>query len=153
MRYIHRVYTACGEWEIEATDCAVVRVSNRLTEEQACPNDVCLQAQKELEEYFAGTRYGFSVPLELRGTVFQQQVWEALLQIPYGQSTHYAQIAEQIGRPAAVRAVANAIGRNPCLILVPCHRVLGKNGTLTGFSAGLDVKRTLLQREGIFWEN
>ncbi|RFO98159.1 cysteine methyltransferase [Rhodoferax lacus] len=109
---------------------------------------VLLQAQVQLGEYFAGERHLFDVPLDpLGGTVFQQQVWQALLAIPAGSTTSYGALAQRIGRPAAVRAVGAAVGRNPLTILVPCHRVVGADGSLTGYAGGLERKTALLQRE------
>lgn len=106
------------------------------------------QAKAELDAYFAGTRQGFAVPLDVSGaTAFQQAVWQALLRIPYGETASYAQIAQQIGRPAAVRAVGAANGRNPVSIIVPCHRVIASNGALTGYAGGLENKHYLLQHE------
>lgn len=103
-----------------------------------------------LDEYFRGGQPDFSlVPLRAEGTLFQQEVWKALLTIPYGETRTYGQIAHMIGRPKAVRAVGGACGRNPLPILVPCHRVVGADGSLTGFSCGLDRKRFLLSLEGI----
>ncbi|GIQ69035.1 methylated-DNA--[protein]-cysteine S-methyltransferase [Xylanibacillus composti] len=104
----------------------------------------------ELAEYFNGQRTTFSLPLDLRGTPFQQAVWRALCEIPYGQTRAYADIAREVGRPEAVRAAGAAIGANPIWIVVPCHRVIGKNGALTGYRGGLDLKRRLLQLEGAF---
>lgn len=108
-----------------------------------------IQAKHELLEYFAGKRQQFNVPLAPQGTEFQQQVWHALSLIDYGCTCSYADIAEQIGRPKAVRAVGTANGANPIAIIVPCHRVIGKNGTLTGYAYGLALKQKLLQLEGI----
>ncbi|SOC05206.1 methylated-DNA-[protein]-cysteine S-methyltransferase [Ureibacillus xyleni] len=108
-----------------------------------------LQYEKELVEYFEGKRNHFSFPFDIRGTKFQMDVWKVLNEIPYGQTKCYSDIAKMIGNPKAVRAVGTAIGRNPLSIVIPCHRVLGKNGTLTGYSGGLDVKEMLLQHEGI----
>lgn len=102
----------------------------------------------ELVEYFAGDRQSFSFPLHLHGTPFQVAVWNALRDIPYGETTSYSVIAKRIGRPNAVRAVGTAIGSNPILIIVPCHRVIGKNGALTGFRGGLTMKQSLLMLEG-----
>ena len=107
------------------------------------------QAAAELAEYFAGTRRTFTVPLSLKGTDFQLAVWQALREIPYGQTRTYGEIARAIGRPGAARAVGMANHANPLLILTPCHRVVGKNGKLTGFACGLEVKRQLLELEGI----
>jgi methylated-DNA-[protein]-cysteine S-methyltransferase len=107
------------------------------------------QAQAELTEYFAGQRRTFDIPLDLSsGTPFQQAVWAALLQIPCGATTSYGAIGTLIGKPAAVRAVGGAVGRNPVSIIVPCHRVVGANGTLTGYAGGLPRKIALLQLEG-----
>jgi methylated-DNA-[protein]-cysteine S-methyltransferase len=104
---------------------------------------VCTQ----LTEYFAGERKDFDLPLSLSGTEFQVSVLEALQQIPYGETTSYGAIAKQIGRPKAVRAVGAANGRNPIPIIVPCHRVIGSSGDLTGFGGGLDTKAELLRLE------
>jgi methylated-DNA-[protein]-cysteine S-methyltransferase len=101
----------------------------------------------QLGEYFAGDRQRFEIPLASRGTPFQQAVWQALLAIPYGHTTTYGDIARRIQRPRAVRAVGAANGANPIPIVVPCHRVIGSNGTLTGFGGGLPVKRFLLELE------
>ncbi len=102
----------------------------------------------QLTDYFAGKRRHFELPLAPRGTPFQQSVWAALADIPYGELRSYRDIARTIGNPAAVRAVGAANGRNPLPIVVPCHRVIGSNGALTGFAGGLEVKRFLLDLEG-----
>lgn len=104
---------------------------------------------QELNEYFSGLRREFSGPVDLYGTPFQVAVWRALLKIPYGETRSYQDIAIAIGRPNAVRAVGMANGANPVPIVVPCHRVIGKNGSLTGYSGGLDIKTLLLQQEGL----
>jgi methylated-DNA-[protein]-cysteine S-methyltransferase len=104
-------------------------------------------AIEQLEAYFAGERREFDLELDLVGTSFQRQVWEALLTIPYGETRSYGQIAEQIGSPGASRAVGLANGHNPIGIVVPCHRVIGANGSLTGYGGGLDRKRALLALE------
>ena len=110
--------------------------------------DVLDQAVREISEYSAGTRRQFDVPVVLQGTEFQQRAWEVLVSIPYGCTISYAEQARRMGNPAAVRAVGGANGRNPVPILVPCHRVVGADGSLTGFSAGLSHKVALLQLEG-----
>lgn len=102
----------------------------------------------ELEEYFAGVRREFTFPLDLRGTEFQLACWRALQQIPYGETRTYADIARAVGRPQGFRAVGMANNRNPAAIVVPCHRVIGSDGTLCGYGGGLDVKKKLLQLEG-----
>lgn len=103
---------------------------------------------KQLLEYWRGERRKFDLPKVLRGTEFQRDVWNALLNIGYGETCSYAHIANIIGRPKAIRAVGGAAGQNPLLIVIPCHRVIGKSGSLTGFSSGLDLKKYLLQLEG-----
>ncbi|MFQ5718880.1 MAG: methylated-DNA--[protein]-cysteine S-methyltransferase [Acidobacteriota bacterium] len=102
----------------------------------------------QISEYLAGERQGFDVPMDPGGTAFQREVWSALRRIPYGTTCSYSDIARQIGRPAAVRAVGAANGLNPLPIVIPCHRVVGKNGGLTGFGGGLATKRWLLELEG-----
>lgn len=101
-----------------------------------------------LQSYFSGASRGFDVPLDLHGTPFQRSVWLALGEVPYGAVCSYAAIAARIGNPKAVRAVGAAIGRNPVPIVVPCHRIIGKNGTLTGYRGGLAFKERLLRLEG-----
>jgi len=108
------------------------------------PDDVVAQ----FGEYFNSERRSFDLPLALEGTAFQRDVWNALLEIPFGQLSTYKEVANAVGRPSAVRAVAQAVGRNPLSIIVPCHRVLGSDGSLTGYAGGLDRKRFLLTLEG-----
>lgn len=110
--------------------------------------DLLAMAEEQLRQYVRGGRTSFDVPLRPRGTAFEQRVWEALRQIPYGQTRTYGQIAEELGNPKATRAVGRANGRNPIAIFIPCHRVIGKDGTLTGFAGGLETKRHLLSLEG-----
>jgi methylated-DNA-[protein]-cysteine S-methyltransferase len=107
------------------------------------------QTRQQLTEYFAGTRRSFDVPLAASGTPFQRNVWQALQSIDYGTTISYGELAVRIGNPRAVRAVGLANGRNPISIIVPCHRVIGANGKLTGYGGGLDRKQTLLSLEGI----
>lgn len=110
---------------------------------------VLVQALAQLAQYFAGQRNRFDLPLDLRGgTAFQQSVWAALLGIPAGATTSYSDLSSRIGKPKAVRAVGAAIGRNPVSIVVPCHRVVGTNGSLTGYAGGLERKSALLRMEG-----
>jgi methylated-DNA-[protein]-cysteine S-methyltransferase len=104
-------------------------------------------ARQEIEEYLDGDRKSFSSPLDLRGTPFQIEVWNELLKIPYGETRSYGEIAAAVGRPRAARAVGAAIGANPLPITVPCHRVIGKNGSLVGFGGGLRLKERLLLLE------
>jgi methylated-DNA-[protein]-cysteine S-methyltransferase len=109
---------------------------------------ILLKAQRQLEEYFAGKRKRFDLKLDFAGTDFQKKVWTALLTIPFGETRTYAEIAKQIGRPRAVRAVGAANGQNPISIVAPCHRVIGSTGSLTGFAGGLKAKAHLLSLEG-----
>jgi methylated-DNA-[protein]-cysteine S-methyltransferase len=123
----------------------------RFTEEPV--NDVSLnevesEAKKQLDEYFAGKRKSFDIPINLNGTDFQQKVWMSLKEIPFGQMTTYLKLSQTLGNPAAIRAIGAAIGANPILIVLPCHRVIGTNGQLTGYAGGLDRKRSLLDLEG-----
>ena len=108
-----------------------------------------VRAAGELEEYFDSRRKSFTVPLSPHGTPFQLAVWQALRDIPYGQTRTYGEIAAAVGRPRAARAVGMANHDNPLLILTPCHRVVGKSGALTGFACGLEVKHRLLELEGV----
>lgn len=106
-----------------------------------------LEAERQLCAYFQGTLKQFDLPLAPRGTSFQQKVWAALCTIPYGETRSYGEIAAQVGNPKACRAVGMANNRNPLAVIVPCHRVIGANGSLTGYAAGLDVKTALLALE------
>lgn len=125
----------------------------QLTGLAAWPEDadhpILKQARQQLQDYFAGRRRHFDLPLDLRcGTAFQQSVWRALLDIPQGSTVSYREVSQRIGNPAAVRAVGGAVGRNPVSIVVPCHRVMGASGALTGYGGGLDRKTALLTLEG-----
>jgi methylated-DNA-[protein]-cysteine S-methyltransferase len=128
------------------TDGARVRVG---ATELVDPSDhkVLLATKQQLEQYFAGTLTKFDLPLDPIGTTFQLDAWRALTNIGYGKTASYAEQASKIGRPKAVRAVGAANGKNPISIIVPCHRVIGSNGSLTGFAAGVDAKRWLLDHE------
>jgi methylated-DNA-[protein]-cysteine S-methyltransferase len=108
---------------------------------------VLVETEKQLTEYFAGERREFELPLDMRGTRFQKDVWDALLGIPFGEMRSYGDLAKQLGSPAASRAVGAANGKNPISIVVPCHRVIGSSGKLTGFAGGLEVKARLLEME------
>lgn len=115
---------------------------------EAPDHQLLAETTRQLDEYFAGTRREFRLPLDFAGTEFQQKVWRALLTIPFGETRSYGQIARQIGQPTAVRAVGAANGRNPIPIIAPCHRVIGSTGKLTGFGGGLPTKAYLLTLEG-----
>lgn len=112
-------------------------------------NPVLDITMSQLEEYFLGTRQTFDIPLEPSGTEFQQKVWQTLQEIPFGQTWNYGQLAKAIGNKNASRAVGAANGKNPISIIVPCHRVIGANGTLTGYAGGLTAKEWLLKHEGV----
>lgn len=114
---------------------------------ESSASPLLIEAKKQLDEYFAGKRKIFSLPLSFQGTAFQIRVWEALQTIPYGETWYYGQLAEAVGNPKACRAVGMANNRNPLPILIPCHRVIGKNGSLTGYGGGLDIKEKLLALE------
>ena len=113
------------------------------------PVPVLEQAARELEEYFAGKRREFTVPLAPEGTEFQKKVWAALEEIPYGTTASYKDIATQVGKPGAAIAVGQANSRNPIPIIIPCHRVIGANGKLVGYTGGMHIKEALLAVEGI----
>ena len=115
---------------------------------ESAQHPVLVETERQLREYFAGRRRAFDLELDFVGTPFQRSVWNALLTIPFGQTRSYGQIAKQVGRPSASRAVGAANGRNPVSIVAPCHRVVGSTGALTGFGGGLDVKERLLRLEG-----
>ena len=108
---------------------------------------VLRETERQLKEYFAGRRKTFNLKLDFAGTPFQKKVWQALLTIPFGETRSYAQIAKQVGKPKAVRAVGAANGRNPISIVAPCHRVIGSSGALTGYAGGLEAKAHLLGLE------
>ncbi len=116
-----------------------------LTENPQHP--VLVQTERELSEYLSGRRKQFTIPLDMRGTRFQNDVWSALLAIPFGETRTYGELATQLGNPRATRAVGAANGRNPISIVVPCHRVIGSSGKLTGFAGGLETKARLLDLE------
>ncbi len=117
------------------------------TQEDSFP--IFQSVKEQLERYFAGDAVQFDVPIAAKGTPFQQSVWHALTTIPYGETWSYAQLADAIGNPKAVRAVGLANGKNPVSVIVPCHRVIGKNGKLTGYAGGIERKQRLLAIEGI----
>ena len=151
---MEKVYISVAEglgycWGVFANEKAVTGIYPLTSHILTNDNPISTNAANQICEYFINIRSEFDFPVEPCGTPFQKQVWDALRAIPYGCVVSYSDIAAQIGRPKAVRAVGQAVGRNPCLIAIPCHRVLGKNGRLTGFSAGLDIKKQLLLLEGV----
>ena len=152
MIYRDQLSTPLGTLTLEANDRGLssVRFPNRAGPYagQSSDNPTISQAKRELTDYFAGELKQFSVPLDWQGTAFQQSVWEALTHIPYGETVSYADIARAIGRPKSARPTGGAVGANPLPIIVPCHRVIGSDQTLTGFTGGLNIKVALLELEG-----
>lgn len=154
----HVVDSPVGRLRLVANEDSLVAVSwedggarhsNAPLGTEAFRHPVLLDTSRQLEEYFAGTRRKFELKLHFGGTEFQRKVWNALLTIPYGETRAYAQIAAQIGHPAAIRAVGAANGQNPIPIIAPCHRVIGSTGKLVGFGGGLPRKARLLTLEGV----
>jgi methylated-DNA-[protein]-cysteine S-methyltransferase len=139
-------HALCGVWFADSYRVPDWMLANPMA--KANTNHLLKEAARQLQAYWAGERKAFDLPLDVSwGTPFQQSVWRQLLTIPYGHSCTYADVARAIGKPLAVRAVGTAIGRNPLSVVVPCHRVLGAQGQLGGYSGGLDRKRDLLALE------
>ncbi len=138
-----------GNLKITAGDQGISGIA--YTEEAVCSTDVPLlkKAEVQLKEYFEGRRKKFDLPLDLKGTEFQKRVWQALLEIPWGETRSYSEIAAAAGNAKAVRAAGMANHVNPVVIVVPCHRVIGKNGSLTGYGGGLERKQFLLNLEAV----
>ena len=132
---------------VEEDGALLAITTNHIYEGERFETPLIKEAYRQLSEYLIGKRKYFDLPTNPRGTVFQQQVWKALCDIPYGETRSYKQIAEAIGNPKALRAVGMANNRNPLLVLVPCHRVIGSNRQLVGYAAGLDKKQFLLHLE------
>lgn len=142
--YKFPIGTLCIE---EENDCIIGLYRDNNIGENEAETEIIEKAYQQLTEYFAGKRTEFDVPIHLEGTEFQQKVWAALQTIPYGETRTYGEIAKQIGSPKAFRAVGGANHNNPVMILVPCHRVIGADGSLVGFGGGLDMKEYLLKLE------
>lgn len=149
MEYRCVLISPCGQLELAEENGAITRLAfvEDLPLTPPCA-PLLEQAAAQLEEYFAGQRREFSLPLAPAGTPFQQKVWQALCEIPYGQLCSYGQLAAKVGNPKASRAVGMANHRNPIAIIQPCHRVVGADGSLTGYGGGLDKKELLLRLEG-----
>jgi len=145
--YTRLITTPLGQMIATADEQAITLLDFGNTSVQNSDHPLLLRLEKELHEYFAGRLKTFTLPLSPHGTPFQKQVWKTLLAIPYGETISYAQEAEQFGNPKATRAVANANGKNPISILIPCHRVIGSDGGLGGYSGGLWRKEFLLELE------
>ena len=137
-----------GLLKIGAADGKVILVGIVSKQDEAHqPTPLSAEVYRQLQEYFAGKRTVFTVPYALNGTSFQQAVWEQIAKIPYGQTVTYKDIAQAIDKPRAFQATGRAVGANPLAILIPCHRVVGSNGELTGYAFGLEMKKTLLNLE------
>lgn len=143
--------TPLGWLQLSATENALQAITfqeDKPTKTKDTENRVIIKAENELQEYFNGDRTTFSVPINPEGTDFQKSVWQLLREIPYGKATTYGELAQKLGDPQKVRAVANANGQNPIPIIIPCHRVIGANGNLVGYSGGIERKEFLLKLEG-----
>ena len=149
MQYYNTYKTAIGNISIGENNHHIVMIKFKEDVGSAVKKETPLikETIKQLSQYFEGKRNQFDLPLQMNGTDFQRKVWNALLRIPYGQVWSYKRLAEEVGNPKACRAVGLANNRNPISIVVPCHRVIGSNGSLTGYASGLDNKRYLLDLE------
>lgn len=143
------LFTDIGTLEIAGTEEGILSVTfvENVDTRAACVTSVVQQCITELSQYFGGRRTTFTVLLNPGGTEFRRLVWHVLREIPFGQTTTYRDVAVTLGRPKSSRAVGGAIGHNPVAIIVPCHRVIGSNGSLTGYAGGLDRKQWLLEHE------
>jgi len=146
--YYDHCQTPLGLMEVSATETGVRSIYFVDQVQSAKSNKITIEVKRQLLEYFSGTRENFDLPLEPQGTDFQKRVWQALSNIEYGKACSYSDIANQINNPKGVRAVGLANGKNPLTIVVPCHRVIGANGSLTGYASGLERKAWLLRHEG-----
>jgi methylated-DNA-[protein]-cysteine S-methyltransferase len=144
---MHSVETPVGPLLLSTQDGRLSGVAFAASAEPRSNEPLLLEAEAQLHAYFAGELRRFELPLAPRGTAFQLSVWEALLELPYGSTTTYSELAASIGRTSACRAVGAANGRNPLAVIVPCHRVIGAAGALTGYGGGLERKRLLLALE------
>lgn len=150
MKFKHTYNTRIGLVEICADEKSLLEISFGSGGGPGIPEvetPLIRKAREQLDEYFEGNRQTFDLPISLEGTVFQQQVWNALMEIPYGETRSYKDIAVAIGNPKAVRAVGMANNKNKIPVIIPCHRVIGSNGSLVGYAGGLDVKAQLLALE------
>ncbi len=136
-----------GMIKVTATNQHLIMCQFCSVREEKHPNSITELTCLQLEEYFTFKRQKFDIAYQVQGTLFQQEVWKKLAEIPYGKTFHYSDIARMLKKEKAVRAVAHAIGQNPLLIIIPCHRVVGKDGTLHGYKAGIERKQYLLDME------
>ena len=159
MPYIHYYHSPIGALKITAEEDCITGLSlcteempntAKMQEAEVACTPLLQETCKQLTEYFTGERTGFTLPIQYTtGTPFQHAVWNALRAIPYGETRSYEEIAVAIGNPKAVRAIGQANHKNPILLLVPCHRVINKNGSIGGFGCGVEIKKQLLQLEGL----
>lgn len=156
--YFTEIPSPVGQLKLVVSDTALIAIlwenekPNRVKLPEMKKNSahpLLIKTTKQLDEYFAGKRTKFSIPLAPLGTPFQMEVWQALCEIPFGETRSYGELAKFLGRPLASRAVGAANGKNPISIIVPCHRVIGASGGLTGFAGGIEAKELLLRREKI----
>jgi methylated-DNA-[protein]-cysteine S-methyltransferase len=159
MLYRTTIDTPVGELRVIASDEGIREIRLPLPDHHSAPppaedrpdHPMLVQIRRQLDEYFLGQRREFDLPLDVVGTDFQRHVWGALVEIPYGETASYGQLAERVGRPGAARAVGGANGRNPVPVVVPCHRVIGADGSMTGYAGpsedGIAIKRWLIQHE------
>ena len=147
MRTFYDYYTPVGKLYIEAEEDFLTKLSFFELSGKRLETPVIKETYRQLTEYFEGNRKTFDIPLKLEGTDFQKSVWHALMKIPYGKTATYLEIAETIGNPKASRAVGMANNKNKIPIIIPCHRVIGTNGSLTGYAGGLEIKKKLLELE------
>lgn len=148
--YSYVYETFIGSLTVHCSETHVISVEYGNTihdQSKQCETDLHKEVYKQLQEYFLRKRKVFDLPLELKGTPFQIEVWKSLMSIPYGETRSYEEIAKMIGKPKACRAVGNANNKNKIPVIIPCHRVIGKNGNLTGYALGLDIKEKLLKLE------
>lgn len=153
MRYFYKYSSPIGYLDIVEKDGYItnINISNKVNNSTYILRKTPLISStiRQLDEYFKGKRKVFDIPINPYGTQFQVAVWEDLLKIPYGEKKSYQDVAKDIGSPKSSRAIGGSVGKNPILIVIPCHRILGKDNSLTGFSAGIEVKKYLLNLEGI----
>lgn len=147
MQYLFHLESPIGPLTLTEEDGALIRLDFGKKGQAGPETPLLAEARNQLEQYFSGSLRRFTLPLQPKGTPFQQKVWAALLQIPWGETRTYGQVAAMIGQPKACRAVGMANNRNPLPIFIPCHRVIGANGQLTGYAGGLPAKERLLSLE------
>jgi methylated-DNA-[protein]-cysteine S-methyltransferase len=153
MRYARKIHSLIGDLYLIANESSLISLDNVLTEPfisaiKSDHHEILEITYKQLTEYFQGSRTHFDIPLETAGTLFQQKSWNALKQIPFGKVWSYGKQAKFLNAPKASRAVGAANGKNPIPIIIPCHRVVGSKGSLTGYSGGMEMKIALLKHEG-----